>query len=358
MKQFDKMIRELSRNVEIPPEYNKRIDDVLNSLPEKEIPAKANKRVYIKRGLAVAFCLICLICVLKIDTLEANANIFETFKLTIMDIFHIGEEEKPENIGVESNTTQIESKPDLMLELRETVIDTHNIYLLVKITAPSNIELDEDIAFDYFAFCEGDNYNTDNLLSGATDCYLLEAMKEKPNVATYVVTLTTDKELAEDSKVTVSFKDLERNPFSDNPEMLVEGMWSISFTATPTVKEDIVIEGNADMTFPFLNTTAVLEQIELTPLGITVLADVSNVPHDDLGISDTTIEIRLVMMDGSEQLVMTHNFDDVLIIDSGSREYSEENGKEYQKDTYAFSEMIDINKVVGIYIEDLYVPAQ
>lgn len=358
MKEFDKMLKELSRNVEIPKEYNERIDDVLNSLPEKETKEK-NRRGVRRGGLAIAFCIICIICFLKIDTLEAaNVKFFETFKLTIMDIFHIGQEEAPEDIGVESNKTHAESKPDLMLELQETVIDSHNIYLLVKITAPTNIEFSEDIAFDYFGFCQGENYNSNTLIGGAKDCYLLETMKEKPNVATYVVCITTDEDLVEDSKVTMFTKDLERNPFSDNPEMLVEGLWSVTFTVTQTVKENIMIEGSPDMTYPFVDTTASLVSIELTPLGLTVISDVSSFPFEDLGISDTTIAMKLKMIDGSEQLVMTHDPEDVLIIESGSREYNEEDGKSYQKDLFVFQEMVDINKVVGIYIEDLFVPAQ
>lgn len=358
MTKFDKMLKELSRNVEIPKEYNQKVDEVLNSLPEKEITHRVNKRVIYKRGFVIACCLICLICILKLDTLEANANIFESFRLTIMDILHINQEEDPEEIGVESKKTHEESKPDLMLELQETVIDTHNIYMLIKITAPANIAFDKEIAFDYFGFCEGENYNTNNLIGGATDCYLLETMKDKPNIASYVVSITTDQELEADSRATMFVKDLERNPFSDDPEMLVEGIWSISFSVEQTVKENLVITGTPDMTYPFVDTTASLESIELTPLGITIVSDVSNFPFEDLGISDTTIAVKLKMIDGSELLVMTHDPDDVLMIESGSNEYDQEGGKSYLKNVYAFREMVDINKVVGIYIEDLFVPAQ
>lgn len=287
-----------------------------------------------------------------INSIEANANIFENFKMTIMDILNIGEKDS----SVKSNKTQIESKPDLMLELQETVIDSHNIYLLVKITAPANVEFGEDIAFDYFAFCSSENYNSDDLIGGAKDCCLLETMEEKPNVATYVVTLSTNTDLQENDCVTVCFKDLEVNPFSNDPEMLVEGMWSISFPLEITVRDNIVIEGSADMVYPFVNTTAVLERVELTPLGILICSDVSRFPYEKLGLSDTTIAVKLKMLDGSEQMIMSHDSKDDLMIDSGSVEYCEEDGRTYQKDTYSFREALDINRVVGVYIEDLFIP--
>lgn len=358
MKQFDRMLKELSRKVEIPKEYNQRIDEILNSLPEKTISPKAGKRKVYRKWVAIAFSLIFLVCLLKLNPNEASANIFEQFQLTIMNILNMSQKEDPEAAGVGSRKDQTDSKPDLLLELQETVIDKHSIYLLVKIIAPTDIAFTDDIAFDYFGFCEGENYNTKNLIGGVRDCYLLETRKDKPNVATYVVCITSDEELKEDSMVTMFAKDLTRAPFSDEPELLVEGIWSISFSVAPTVRENITVEGTTDMTFPFLNTTASLDHIELTPLELTVVSDVSKFPYDDLGISDTTIAVTLKMLDGSEQLVMTHNLDDPLIIETGSRECSRTDGKTYLKDTYSFREIVDINKVAGIYIEDLYIPAQ
>lgn len=352
MTEFDKKMRELSRNMKIPEGYSQKIDGVLQSLPEKKVSPYKKKHWLNRKKIGFAFCLICFILLVGFNSIEVNADIFESFRLTIMDIFHIGETEN----SVESNKMQIESKPDLMMELQETVIDSHNIYLLVKITAPASIEFSKDIAFDYIAFCNGGNYNTDNLIGGATDCYLLETMEGKPNIATYVVTLTSNMDLQEGKDVTVCLKDLEQNPFSDNSKMLVEGMWSIQFPLEMTVRDDIVIEGNADMKYPFVDTMAVLKRVELTPLGITIYSDVSDFPYEELGLSDTTIALTLKMLDGSEQMVMSHNPEDELVIDSGSIEYEKEEEKSYQIDTYSFREVLDINKVVGICIEDLYIP--
>ena len=61
------------------------------------------------------------------------------------------------------------------------------------------------------------------------------------------------------------------------------------------------------MVFPFVNTTATVEDIEITPLGMTLVSDVSRVPFEDLGISDTTIAIRLKMIDGSEIDIIPSN---------------------------------------------------
>lgn len=354
MTNFDKKIRELSRNVDIPKGYDKRIEDILQKIPETEEHYSGRKHWLNKKKLSVAFCLICIVSVLGMGAIEANANIFETFKLTIMDILNIGEEDK--ELGVESKKEQIESKLDLMLEMQEAVIDDQGVYLLVKITAPAGITFNEEVSFDYFAFCEGENYNADKLIGGGRDCHLLETMEEKPNVATYVVNLAADMRDLEGKYVTAYFKDLTLDPNGENPQLLVEGMWSVTFLSDITVKEKIEIEGKPDMEFSFVDTTATVENIELTPLGLTILSDVSRFPFEDLGISDTSIAVRLKLIDGSEIHIMPHDPEEEWIVDSGSTEYSEENGKSFQKDVYLFTSAIDITKVVGVYIQDLYVP--
>lgn len=354
MTDFDKNIRELSRNVNIPKGYDRKIDDVLKNIPETEEEDSRKIHFGNKKKLAIVFCFICIFSVLGGSVMEANANIFETFKITIMDILNIGKDE--EELGIESKKEQIESKPDLFLELREVVTDTQGIYLLVKITAPADISFNKEIGFDYFAFCEGENYNSDKLIGGGRDCYLLESMEEKPNVATYVVNLTANMEEFEGKYITAYFKDLTLDPNGENPQLLVEGMWSITFVSEITVKESIQIEGNSDMVFPFVNTTATVENIEVTPLGMTLVSDVSKVPFEDLGISDTTIAIRLKMIDGSEIDIMPSNPEKEWIVESGSIEYDQTDGKSFQKDIYSFTQAIDITKVIGVYIQDLYVP--
>lgn len=269
---------------------------------------------------------------------------------------NIGGEGEAEKIGVGSNETNTKSKPDLMLELKETVIDSQTVYMLVKITAPADIQFEKEISFDYFAFSHGENFNSDQLISGATSCELLEVMEQKQNVATYVVSLSTEEELEEGEQITAYFKDLKLNPNGENPEMLVEGMWSLTFPVESTVTENIVIQGNEEMKFPFVKASATINKIKITPLGMTVEADVSEVPYEELGISDTNIALRLKMLDGTEKLVMSHNPEDTWIVDSGSNSYSENEGKNIQKSKYEFSEKVDTKKIAGVYVEDLYVP--
>lgn len=356
MTDFDRKIRELSRNVNIPKGYDDRIEDVLQKIPKAQEEYTKKNRWMHKRKLAIAFCLICILSVLGGVVMEANANIFDTFKLTIMDILNIGAED--EKLGVESKNEQIQSKPDLFLELQEVVTDNQGTYLLIKITAPTDITFSKKISFDYFAFCEGENYNADKLIGGGRDCYLLETMEGKPNVATYIVNLTANMEEFEGKKLTAYFKDLTLDPNGEDPQLLVEGMWSITFVSELTVKESIQIEGNSDMVFPFVNTTATVENIEVTPLGMTLVSDVSKFPFEDLGISDTTIAIRLKMIDGSEIDIMPSNPDKKWIVENGSIEYIQTDGKSFQKDIYSFREAVDIAKLIGIYIQDLYVPVE
>lgn len=356
MTKFDKRMKELSREIEIPASYDEKVDEILRSIAQKE--EKPKKNTAGKWVFRVAVCLIGIVCLFSVNAMSVEADIFSFFKQTIMDFLSKDTEIDVQEIGVDSNAVYVEGKPDLMMELQETVIDSHSIYLLVRITAPANVAFAENVSFDYFCFCKGENYNSSQLLSGSRSCELLEASEEKPNTATYVVSLVFDEELEEGSQVTACFKDLEIDPYSDHPQLLVEGMWSITFPMERTVTDNITIEGDEEMTFPYINTTASLEEIELTPFGIVIISDVSNFPYDELGISDTSIAVKLELIDGSEQIIVSHDPEEEGFVQGGSILFSEENGKAYQKDTLEFTNMIDISKVSGIYIEDLYIPVK
>lgn len=362
MTKLDKELKKMSKHVNIPESYDRKVEETLEKLPEKEDKSQKEEIIPKKFGrkgiLQVAICILCIVFLITFSIHDVRANIYDFFKHTLMDFLQHDLEENTEDYGVESVDIYVESKPDLMMELQEAVIDSHNIYLLVKITAPTDIEFAENITFDYYCFCEGQNYNINQLLSGANSCELLEVSRERPNVATYIVNMVLEQELEVGTEVTACFKDLTRDPYSDSPELLVEGMWSLTFPFEPTVTDNISIEGNSDMIFPYNNTTATVERIEVTPLGMVVMADISNFPSDEWGISDTSLSVRLKMIDGSEEVILSHNLEDETFVQCSSRECSEENGKFYQKDVIEFPSMINMNMVTGIYIEDLYIPVR
>lgn len=356
MNKFDKKIRKLSKDIEVPASYDEKVDKVLLDIMKKDeaILEKRENRRLLPR---LAVCLLCIFCVISLYTIDVHADIFSFFKETIMDFLGRGNSaEDISDMGVESEKMSVGSKPDLMMELQEKVIDSHSIYLLVKITAPSNIRFEENILFDYFCFCKGKNYNMDQLLGGSLSCELLEVSEDHPNIATYVVSKVFDEVLEEGCEVTVFFKDLTRDPYSSSPELLIEGLWSLTFYYYPTVTDHVELEGGPDMVFPYINTTAELMRLELSPFGILVYADVSNFPSDELGISDTNIAVRLKMIDGSELTVVSHDPEEAGFVQGGSISFSEDGEKTYQQVNLEFNSMINVGKVMGVYIEDLYVP--
>lgn len=356
MNRFDKKIKELSKNIEAPASYDEKVDKVLLDIMKKDeaiLEKKRDNRLVPR----LAVCLLCIVCAVSLYTLDVHADIFSFFKETIMDFLGRGNsEEDIANFGVESEKQSVGSKPDLMMELQESVIDSHSIYLLVKITAPTNIRFEENILFDYFTFCKGANYNVDQLISGVLSCELLEVSEDCPNMATYVVSLVFNEVLEEGCEVTACFRDLTRDPYSSSPELLVGGVWSLTFYYYPTVTDQIRLEGTPDMVFPFVNTTAEVMDIELSPFGIQLRADVSNFPSDELAITDTTIAIRLKMIDGSELTVVSHDPEEDVYTQGGSVYVSSEGDITYQQANLEFTNMINIGKVMGVYIEDLYVP--
>lgn len=356
MNDFDKKIKRMSADFKIPEEYGQRIEDLLQTMPDKTISASTGRRKLVGR-LVMCICMLGIGFFLLFRTEVVEAGFFENFRQTIMTFLGIGDDGEAELTGVESAKENAVSKPDLMLELQEKVIDSKNIYLMVKITAPTNIVFADNITFDYFAFSRGTSFNTAELLPGAKGCELLEVMGGREHIATYVVSFAPDEELEEGTEVTAFFKDLMIDPYGDSPEMLVEGMWSIPFTIEYTVSEELEAEGAQETTYTFLDSTAVLKEIDLTPLGLTLVSDISDVPYDLLGISDTTVDIRLLMADGSEKTVMSHDMEEATITSSGSNSFeTEEDGCVYMRNTFQFQQALDISQVVSVWVEGCEVP--
>ena len=361
MNSFDKKMKELSKDITPPESYYQKVDEVLKNLPEKELndEKKGDWRVKKERHWKIAVCVVCvcLVCFLAFGATQvASANIFTDLKQLIMEFFHIDQKEAADEYGVESQQEEVISKPDLYIELKEKIVDKHSLYVLVSITAPTDIAFDDRIGFDYFAFCRGSSYNADNLIGGGKDCSLLEVQEDKSNVATYVVSMSSDEKIEEDEDITLYFKDMMRDPCEDEPEMLVEGMWSLTFTATYTVSEDVEIKGTEDMTFTHDGGIVTLKKIELSPMGISVSADVTDLHYADNAYSnETSLPVTLQMVDGSNLVIFSHDPDEPGYISMGSDSFRQPKGKEILTSRYEFEKMVDIKKVIGIYVEDLYV---
>ncbi len=356
MRADDKKIKKAFKELKVPVSYNERVDNMLESLKaeaaeeEETVPKRKGKYVF-----RVAACLLCICLMFSATVIRSNADFWEEFKRALMGFFGFNTEQDAKNVGVDSNPIHVEGKKDLIVELQETVIDAHNMYLLVKITAPTDIVFAEDVGFEYFGFCTGENYDVNHLLGGSNDCKLLETGTGKPNEALYVISMNFDQEINEGDPVTCFFQNLSVDPFSDEPERLVEGIWSLTFPYERTVVESITVEGGPDFTFPYIDGTAVVERIELTPTGMVLLLDVSAVTYDLMNVSDTTVAIRLLYIDGSEKIIVSHTPEEDFV-HGGSIFVNTEGEKVTQQQTLEFTKVLDIGEVVGFYIEDLYIP--
>lgn len=355
MTRFDKKIKRLSKDFQMPETYHVKVDGILEAI-QKGRAAVPRKRWFVKAAaIIMAFCIVIIGILFFSGAKVAEASFFETFKQTIMDFIGMGESESQE-IGIKSKKENAVSKGDLMIELQEVVVDTQDIYAAVKITAPIGVEFKEGMTFDYFGFCEGTNYDATAVIPGARECTLLEVMKNKSNVATFVVNVGTDLQIKEGQAVTVFFKDLLDGPqYEDDTKVLVEGMWGFSFTATYTNSKEITVKGTEEMQYSFLYSKADIKTIKLLPLGLTLISDVSRVDAETRNTTDTRVVIRLKMIDGSEMIVDNSNIDDECLV-GGSISNYDKNGHSYQKYVGQFKKAINIEQVVGIYIADYYVP--
>lgn len=355
MSKFDKKIKRLSKEFQVPETYYQKIDKIIGSIQEDQV-VMPKKKPFVKVAAAIAALCILITGFFFFSSAEvAEASFFQTFRQSIMDFFGMGEEESQE-MGIESKKEDAVSKPDLMMELQEVVMDTQSIYAVVKITAPPEVEFNKSMIFDYFGFCGGTNYNVSSEVPGTKNCTLLEVMKDKKNVATYVVNVATGEQIEEGKDVTVFFQNLLTGPYEDKPEILVEGMWSISFTAAYTNSKNITVKGTEDMKFSFAGATADIKGIKLLPLGMTVNTDVSRVDDEILRTTDTRFTVTMKMIDGSEVIVSSPNPDADCLAGGGEVSQSEKKGRVYLKYVYQFDKAIDINQVLGITISDYYVP--
>ncbi|MCH5269090.1 MAG: hypothetical protein J1E62_12240 [Lachnospiraceae bacterium] len=354
MKQFDKEIKKRAKDFQVPDTYNKKVDAILETIQQDNVSAP-KKKTFVNVAIVIAmFCVIVTGYFLFSTARKVEASFLDSFKQTILDFFGMDREES-EKLGVKSEKEDAVSKPDLMMELQEVVMDSQNIYAVIKITAPADIEFNESMTFDYFGFCEGSNYNAENAVTGVRDCILLETLKGKPNVATYVLNISTDKQVKEGKEVTAFFKDLIAEPYDSTPDILVEGMWNLTFTASYTSTENITVKGTEDMTYSMLGETISIKKVKLLPLGMTVIMDVSEIPIDILHTSDTRVTVRLKMMDGSEVLVDSPEEGVKIFTDASSVSEYEKKGRVLNKYVCQFPKAIDINQVMGVYIEDCYV---
>ncbi len=356
MSAFDRKIKKMSREFPVPQQYHQRVDELLESFQEDEKPKSLPVIKYSKKlaGIAVTVCLFFMGYLFFFNPKEVKADFFGKLVQNIIDFF--GEDEEViDEIGIKSDKSSAPAKQDLMIELKEKIVNNQNIYLMIQITAPPEIEFKEEIGFDYFGFCRGSNYNASDLLPGVTDCKLLEVLESRKCVASYVVSISTTEKIKDDEDICVFFKDLMANPYEDNRQMLVEGMWSVPFSASYTVTDEVTAEGTAEMTYIFLDTEAIFQELKLTPLGIDIISDVSKVPYDSLGVSDTDIAVRLQMINGSKKTVTGHDGKEEVIAGSGSQYIFQEGGKTYIEYTQQFDDPLDISQVIGVYIEDCYI---
>lgn len=355
MKNFDKKIKKSAKTFHVPETYHEKVDEILKTIQEDSVPVPKRKP-FVKPIIVIAVvCLIITGCLNFSHSIVAEAGFLETFKQTILDFFGIGEEDAAK-MGIESEQEESVSKPDLLIELQEVVMDTQNIFAVVKITAPPDLELNDNMTFDYYGFCEGTNFNNPGLIPGVKDCTLLEHLNGKKNVATFVISISTTSQVEEEKDVTVFFKDLIAGPYENTPDVLVEGMWSLSFTSQYADTESIKVQGTEDTTYSLLNTTVAIKEIELMPLGMNMLMDMSNIPVDVLNVSDTSLTIRFQMMDGSEIIVESPNAEwDEMLTSGSSIEQFEEGDKVLRKYVCQFKKAIDVDKVLGVSVKDCYV---
>ena len=350
MNEPDDKIKKLSSDLHAPEGYDERIEDILNSLPEKSISNKNKTHRAVKIAAAVAF--VMAIGVFIISQTQVKAGIFEVFGKNILSYLGMDSDTTDET-GVHSHKVHTESHPDLTISMQELVMDEHHIYLSLIVSASSGVEFTKDVSFAYFGVCRGESYNPDDLIGGATSCEMLEKINYEgnENSAQYILSLTTEDKLQDGEKLVAFFHDLTVDPNGPAPKTLVEGKWKINFLSSVTVSKKKVIETDRSISYPFLGKNAHVEKVSVTPLGITIRTDISEVPYDELGVSDTRIDMTLLLIDGSEIALSRKDGSALKDISDGSIAVESKGDKTYMKYVYTFKNNINPDMFKGLMIE-------
>lgn len=356
MSSFDKELRKRSKKIKVPENYEKKIEEILIGLPAEKQTTRYGKRFGARRIIQLAVCILVIVGIGILGVTSTDANIFESFKKTIMSFFESEDGSAPEKLGVKSQQNYAQSKSDLMLELRESIIDRNSIYLLVKVTAPADVVFDSDVGFEYFAFYKEQTQESKELLGGVTDCRLLEVLEEE-HAATYVVSLSTTEEIVDGASLYVTFKNMMQDPNGDDAQLLVEGLWSFAFTADYTVTEQLSAEGVADKRLLFLEDEATVRSVVVTPLGMELSVWITQKDYELAAVSNDRLDIRLKMLDDSEAVLMCHDIEvETPYISSAGMEFSENEEGPCVTYQFEFEQVQDLKQVLGVCVDDVFVP--
>ncbi|MBO6108520.1 MAG: hypothetical protein J6P16_03840 [Eubacterium sp.] len=350
MNELDDRIKKLSSDLHAPEGYNERIDNILDSLPEKT--KSNNKRTHRAVKIAAAVAFVMAVCALIFTRTQVKAGIFELFGKQILSYLGVNSDDTDES-GVHSHKVHTDSEPDLSIRMQELVMDEHHIYLSLIVSASPDVVFTNDVTFAYFGVCKGESYNPDDLIGGATSCKMIGKVTddENENSAQYIFSLSTEEKLKEDEPMVAFFHDLTQDPNGASPKTLVNGKWKINFLSSVTVSKKKVITADRSVSYPILGKKAHVEKISITPLGITVTTDVSEIPFDELGVSDIRLDMTMQMIDGSE-IVLGYRDGSVSSDISESSIATEKKGnKSYAKYIFSFKEKINPDMYRGLIIE-------
>ena len=356
MDELDIRIKELSKSFRIPDGFDKRIDSLLDALPPRsENVAKNNahgrNRFRMLYAAAACFLVLCIGTVI-IGNTEAGAKFFQIIGLKISEFFGSAPDE---DTGVGTKQVNRITRGDITIRMQEFTMDKNTIYLNLLVSAPKEVTFTEKVDFDYFGICRGKTYDPEQLLGGARSMKYLGMVAGKENTAQYILNLSTNEVIRDGDPLVVFFDDLTLDPNSDAPQALVEGHWELPFTAEGTVPAETAVPVDEETTYPILGKTATVKDIDVSPLGITIVSDMSEFPEDELGVSDTRIEAVLHMADGSERILSTRRDDITPDVESGSIATENKDDKVYMTYTFTFEKPVKTADMRSLTIEGVEV---
>ena len=361
MDELDIRIKDLSKTLRIPDGFDERIETMLDALPPRSEDAtkKRNQtrthernRFRILYAAAACFLVLCIGTVI-IGNTEAGAKFFQIIGQKISEFFGANPDE---DTGVGTKQVNKITRGDITIRMQEFTMDNNTVYLNLLVSAPKEVTFTDKVEFDYFGICRGKTYDPEQLLGGARSMKYLGMVTGKENTAQYILNLSTDEVIKDGDPLVVFFDNLTLDPNSDAPQALVEGHWELPFTAEGTVPAETAVPVKEETTYPILGKTATVKDIDVSPLGITIVSDMSEFSEDELGVSDTRIEAVLHMEDGSEYVLSTRRDDISTDVESGSVATENKGDKLYLTYTFSFEKPVKTADMRSLTIEGMEVP--
>lgn len=248
---------------EIPEGFHKRLLDTLEQLEESEaVRPKRRKRFTVRRLVILTAAAVLILGTMTVGAVE----LFQWQRRAAEKFGVEGElENKLTARGVAVEESAASAEGELTLQALQTVRSAGAYYILLRVTLPDGIVIDEDTMFDSMEVWADEAFN------GGTVNFVSNSM-EGNSCLCEIELLTADGVDYTGQEVVLKLKDLIQTEKTEQVgEPLVEGEWELALTLTAQLPD--TKEYYADSSMKWGDHSVQLRGVRVNSFGVELIAD-------------------------------------------------------------------------------------